>query len=225
MVRPALLVAALLLAVVGQTSAQPILYDNGPINATNLLVLEISGPSASDSFTLANTSHLTGVQLGLWTYGQPPASLQWSIGTTPFGSDQGSGTTSLISTFRGTLPNTSAFSAFTSTFPLSMQLASGTYWLTLQNATGSGDGYYGTDWVGWSQNSGYNYSGPPPAYFESTNNPVGSESFQIFGTEAVASPEPASITLIGNRSDGDLAWTGDFEYRCGSHGRTSTPTS
>ena len=31
--------------------------------------------------------------------------------------------------------------------------------------------------------------------------------------------------LERNRSDGDLAWTGDFEYRCGSHGRTSTPTS
>ena len=45
-------------------------------------------------------------------------------------------------------------------------------------------------------------SGPSSAFVQGNDlpllaNPVASEEFQIFGTDTIASPEPASITLLG----------------------------
>ena len=198
MVRPVFLVLALLLVAAGQTCAQPILYSNGPINGedrgNNIGIA--TGFAVSDSFTLANSSNLTGVQLGLYTYthtfGSTPTSLQWSIGTTPFGSDQGSGTAGLTSTYQ---PALGGYTISSSTFPLSKQLRSGTYWLTLQNATTSDS----VNYVYWDQSFG-----PSTAIsLLPANTPLASaviipsESFQILGTVTTATPEPASITLLG----------------------------
>jgi hypothetical protein len=194
MARSVLLVMALLSVAVEQARADHIvyvidpnvLYNNGSINAANPggnPIFGVGGQTVTDSFTLANTSNLTGAQLGLYIpgpSGNTPTTVQWSIGTTPFASDQGSGTASLTNTlfFSSTL--------YASSFPLSQQLASGTYWLTIQNATPpAGVGVY------WSQNFG------PSSSFVAGSGVNGSESFEIFGTEAAASPEPASITLFG----------------------------
>ena len=134
MVRALLLVMALLLTAVGQTRADPILYSNGPINGTANGTVSINlGTRASDTFTLANASSVTGAQVGIWTSGlDGPSGVQWSIGTTAFGSDKGSGTAGLTSTF---LNNSSGIQYYASTFSLNQQLGSGTYWLTLQNAS------------------------------------------------------------------------------------------
>jgi hypothetical protein len=187
MVRSVLLVSALLLVAVAEAKADPILYSNGAISGTGYNVYPIGdGNSVSDSFTLANASNLTGVQLGLWAfYAEPPATVQWSIGTTPFGSGQGSGTANLANTLYKT--STSGLPVYSSTFPINLQLGSGTYWLTLQNGTDSGG-----NTLGWDANYG-----PSSAFLYSTAYPNPSESFQILGTVATATPEPASINLLG----------------------------
>src|SRR4029077_7981505 len=91
--------------------------------------------------TLATASRVTEAQVGLWTsIGSTPATLQWSVGTGPFGSNQGSGTASLTSAFHN---NWGSSNVYASAFPLNLQLGSGAYWLTLQNATAS-QGTYGS---------------------------------------------------------------------------------
>jgi hypothetical protein len=193
MVRPVLLVLALFSVAVGQAKADPVLYSSGPINGigNGYNISGNGGYAVSDSFTLANASNLTGAQLGLYTWGTPgptPESVQWSIGTTPFGSDKASGTNSLTSVFQNSNYNASGyFSIFSSTFPLNQQLGSGNYWLTLQNATSSdGNG------VAWDQNYGASTT-----FSTFSASPDGGETFQIFGTVTTATPEPASITLLG----------------------------
>jgi hypothetical protein len=192
MVRPVLLVMALLLAAVGEARADPILYSNGPTNGADGGSAINNGYSLSDSFSLAYVSNVTEVQLGLWAIA-PPNTVQWSIGTTPFGTDKGSGTATLTSTFLNT--NSSNDKVYASTFSLSQPLGSGTYWLTLQNAGASGSTF-----VYWDVNSG-----PSSAFAQSAaeGNSFASESFQIFGDGGriaiftIATPEPASIVLLG----------------------------
>jgi hypothetical protein len=73
-------------------------------------------------------------------------------------------------------------------------LASGMYWLNLQNATTeNGNAVY------WDQNSGVGCMSPGcPS--EASSNGIGtipSESFEIFGPRG-ATPEPGSIVLLGS---------------------------
>jgi hypothetical protein len=151
------------------------------------------GISISDSFKLANSSNVTGVQVGIWDESYlvtTPFTLHWSIGTTPFGSDQGSGI-AVTSTF----PNNLGPGGY-STFSLNRQLGSGTYWLTLQVINEPTNSVFetlpGTNLV-WATTYGPSSAFRTNIYDQTASGP--SESFQIFGT--IASPEPASITLLG----------------------------
>ena len=186
MVRSALLVMALLMAAVGQARADPILYSNGPGGFSGGGLLLGAGYSGSDSFSLTNSSNVTGVQAILWGADSPTV-VQWSIGTTPNSSDKGSGTATLTSTLLST--NTSlpfgTIGIYSSTFSLNQPLGSGTYYLTLQNANNSSSAVF------WDVNSG------PSAAFDNALNSVPSEAFEIHGTETAATPEPASIILLG----------------------------
>jgi hypothetical protein len=188
------LVAVLALLLVTPTWAAT-LYDNGPINGTIDAWTINFGFQVSDSFNLGSASNLTGAQIGLWAVpGDRPTSVDWSIGTAPFGSNIGSGTGSLTNTFQFTNSfSGSSYDILESTFPLSGVLGAGTYWLTLQNAVVPNNGIF------WDQNNGPSqawenvygdlslYVGPPPG---------GSESFQIFGS-STAVPEPATMLLLG----------------------------
>jgi hypothetical protein len=190
MVRSGLLVMVLLLAAVGQVNADPVLYSNGPGGFSGGGLLLGSGYSGSDSFIIqadpSNPSNpiVTGVQAVLWSDGSP-TSVQWSIGTTPNSSNRGSGTATLTNTLLST--NTSlAFGTvgiYSSTFSLNQPLVSGTYYLTLQNATSSGGAVF------WDVNSGGSLA------FDNAFSPVPSEAFEILGTQTA--PEPASIILLG----------------------------
>ena len=94
MKRVPFILAALALLLIGgrQAKADPVLYDNGPINGTVTARTINFSWSVSDSFTLSSASTLTGVQIGLWVAaGGVPSSVAWSIGTAPFTSDLGSG--------------------------------------------------------------------------------------------------------------------------------------
>jgi len=122
---------------VGQTQPN-LLYDNGLLNGTiNGLAIYAPGPyTASDSFTLPSASTLTEVQLGLWALpGDVPTGVSWSLGSTPFGNDIGSGTSPLSSTFQYT--NVYSYDLYESTFSLPQALSAGTHYLTLTSATDS----------------------------------------------------------------------------------------
>jgi hypothetical protein len=199
----------LLLCGVGQASAD-YLYDNGPINGTvNAYGIGVGSNALSNSFTLATASNLTNVQVGLWVdNGATPATLDWSLGTTPFGSNIGFGVVAPANTFHNSHSfGNSVWTVFASTFPLNNELSSGTYWLTLKNAQAS-DGTA----VYWDLNFGPSSALVSiPSASSSQSGPYGSEpseSFQIFGSETVTSPEPSSLAMlvIGMASLAGFCW-------------------
>lgn len=179
------LFSLLLLAGLGQANAT-LLYDNGPINGNTTAYTINFGYLVSNSFTLNSASSLSGAQIGLWMFpGDLPGTVDWSIGTSAFGTDITSGAgAGLADTFQ--YNNAFGYDIYESNFALNGALGAGTYWLTLQNATTpSGSPMY------WDQNSG------PSQAFDSALGAVPSESFQIFGTTVSPVPEPASFVLLG----------------------------
>ena len=174
---------ALLTGGAGPVNAA-VVYDNGPINGTVEAWTINYGYQVTDSFTVSSPTTLTGAQIGLWAYpGDNPTSVEWSIGSAPYGSNISSGTSSLSSTFTGGY-GFGIYPLFESTFSLTGVLSTGTYWFTLQNAASiNGDPVY------WDQNNG------PSTAFESIEGSIPSESFQLYSGTTV--PEPSTVTLLG----------------------------
>jgi hypothetical protein len=181
-------------------SADPIVFQNGDLSGqTN--GAQISPPQEiSDSFSLSDQTNLTRVILGLWTsFEGEPASLMWSIGTSAFGDDRGSGVTALSNTLVYAYPDGDS-NVYQSTFGLNLILGPGDYWLTLSNATSTATANDPADtWVGWDINGG-----PSQAYYQ---NPTGtgtldSEFFALEGTVVETGPvtspvpEPASLAIF-----------------------------
>jgi hypothetical protein len=182
--------------------ADSTLYSNGTGNHTSSGPL-IGGPAivgpyqVSDSFTLSQSSTVTGVTLDIALYGGDTlASLDWSIGTSAFDNSIGAGTVDTFSPiifdgFNGAIG--SHFQDFyTESFSIpDRPLGAGTYWLTLANGVGGGG-------VFWQENDG-----PSAAYanypFYNYYGNVASETFQILGSEdSTATPEPSSFLLLGS---------------------------
>lgn len=178
----AFLTSALFIGAV-QASANTVIYTNGAISgASTDGGWTIDGSySISDSFTVSETATLDSADIGLWTFPvDVPAALDWSIGTTPFGSDVASG--------GGPLDNTQVgvgfgyFAVWSSTFALDATVNPGTYFLTLQDAVTSGGPP-----VLWDVNNGSstaygNGIGNLAGLYGQTSN---SESFTIYGTPVV----------------------------------------
>ena len=199
--------AAILFLLFPAPASADVLYDNGPINGTIHGWTINFGYQVSNSFTLTQTSTLTGVQFGAWlSPGDTITAVDWAISTQPTGDGTGDGNTipgsggpAIASGTASTTPtlflasNVFGYQLDEVTFPLDVTLGPGTYYLSLQNAVvPSSDPFY------WDQNNG------PSTAYENTIGILngnlegggGSESFQIFGT-AAAVPEPASLTLFG----------------------------
>jgi hypothetical protein len=209
----------LLAALASPAAASTILYDNGtgggsPCTAgtagdnCNVDAWTINfGFSVSDSFDLASSQTLTGIDFWAWVSpGDAITSVDWSIGSTTFGTNIGGGTaattTSLVET-----SNAYSFNVLrVSITGLSLVLPSGTSWLTLQNAVApNGDPIY------WDQSDG------PSVAFENTlgalaqghdmcggngaSNPPDtcSESFLLLGDAPTRDtvPEPISMVTLG----------------------------
>ncbi len=162
------------------------IYDNGPVNGqVNALTINF-GYAVTDSFYNGNGLLITNT-LTFWVWLLPGDSIQSvevSVGSTPYGTDQ----------FHGTV-NASEYECFTNDYGYDVCLVSvdlfgyfdGNLWLTLQNAqVPSGNPVY------WDQNSGVgcmsqgcpskalqNPSGPPtpPAAL------VPSEAFTLSGDQ------------------------------------------
>ncbi len=167
----ALAILGSLCAISGPAVAS-VIYDNGPINGTvgSYPINSING--VSDSFIVSSDdTSLGSAEVGLWAIPyDPPISVEWSIGTTPFANDVSSGTAGLYSNTYGYAGPTPIFQSF---FDLSGTLDAGTYYLTLQNAVSTAGST-----LGWDVNSG-----PSIAYQYDTTQPVASESFTLFTTQ------------------------------------------
>jgi len=111
-------------------------------------------------------------------------SIDWSIGTTDFGTDVASGDATLSNSF--VEENSDSYDIYMNTaVGLDVLLAPGTYWLTLSGSVSSA----GSDPEFWDVNYG-----PSTAYFSGAGE-GSSEAFDINGDPVV--PEPSSLALLG----------------------------
>jgi hypothetical protein len=187
MLRASLIAASAVLASVGQATAG-LVYSNGQINGEAYAYTINRGISVTDSFTVSAPTNLATAQIGLWLYhGDVPLGVDWQIGTAPYGYNVSYGASGLSNAFQYT--NGDGYDVYESTFSLSGALNPGTYWLTLYNA----ESWYG-NYVYWDKNQG-----PSTAFQFYNGNSVGiaSESFQLNDASTVATPAPASLSLLG----------------------------
>ncbi len=180
-----LLSAVLLLAVAVPAVADTILYTNGAING-NINAWNISGTfQVSDSFTLSTRADVESMSLGIWVIpSDTPGTLQFGISASPFGTDLGSGTGTLSNVFQFT--NGFGADVYLSSFTFSsVDLATGTYYITLLNGSATnGDPLF------WDENDGSSLA------FENTVGQIGSESFSLDGTVSTT-PEPRTLIMLG----------------------------
>jgi PEP-CTERM motif-containing protein len=174
------------------------IYDNGPINGETSAWTINFGFAVSDTFTVRGAgATLTGLEFGSWT--DPAFPLQTAevlITSAEFG---GTTYTDQIVSFTHSNCFTGLYGynvcTESGTFGTSVDLAAGSYWLTLEHATtGVGEevGVY------WDENSG------PSQASENSVGTIPSEAFTLLGTNGTTTttgatvPEPASIVLFGS---------------------------
>jgi hypothetical protein len=199
----AIMLFAVLMAMFAVPVSADTLYNNGAINGS-LAAYTGGGGSfmgPADSFVLSGASILTGVTYGAWVDPShlPPTATYWTIGTgTPYTGPivtlnilyQGTATlapvgdqTLMTNTFLG---SNGSFDIFWESFVLpNVSLAGGTYWLMLDTDEDYSWGAY------WDKNNG------PSLAYDDLGNSIGSESFQILGTQGASVPEPGTLTLLG----------------------------
>jgi len=211
----------LALTVIGLTaSAGPavagLLYSNGPLNGMGDAFTINDGDAVSDSFTALGPETVTSFDFAVWNFSfDSTTNIDWSIGTTVGGSQDGSGTGAPLSGVLDFTTGPYAISTYTVS-GLNVSLpGTGTYYLTLQNAfvqmTGVGPN---TDPAFWDENDG------PSAAFQAFNGGgqinlvnnddaiggvcangqtacTGSETFDVFDGTASTTPEPGNLILFG----------------------------
>ena len=175
-----------------------ILYKNGPVNG----ICDIEscqgdawlinyGNSITNSFSVAGNSTIMGIDFAIWTTsGESLASVDWSIGTSSFGSNLGSGIASGANLSQTLLfVNQYGYDInLVSISRLNIDVTSGnTYWVTLDNASGVPNGAP----VYWDENNG------PSQVYQTNEGSIPSESFNIVGSSG-STPEPSSIFLFGS---------------------------
>jgi hypothetical protein len=187
------LVLALGLFVVAPAVADT-LYDNGPVNG-QLNAWDISSPGkfVANSFVILREGDTLGDFLDwAWMagFGNWVEDWTWKAFTTG-GIMVGGGTTT--PTQGSCFGNEFGYQVCQETTQLGgLQLAAGTYYLTLQDAvSGMGDPVY------WDENDGLGcMSGGCPSTAYNQDGPIGSEAFVIEGGSPA--PEPGSIFLLGS---------------------------
>jgi len=186
-----------LCVVVAPAVAQTV-YSNGPINGTTDAWTINSGFVVSDTFTVgAGGASISGLVFGAWAFPGdvlPQAEIQ--ITSSEFG-----GTTYFEGvvnfTQSGCSANQFGFNVCEETSsPFGpVNLATGTFWLNLDNAVvPTGDPIY------WDENSG------PSSASENSVGTIPSESFTLLGSSSTTSTtsttgtvaEPSSILLLGS---------------------------
>ena len=171
------------------------LYSNGPYDG-NTAAWGIGGGNAvTDSINLnSSRSNVYEVDFVYWDASASDllTTVDVSIGTTPFGTDEFSGTlTGITNTFLGTNQYGYAlYRAGAATYDVAAGQAS---YVTLSNAcTSSG---CDTNPISWDENSG------PSTAYDSELGSIPSESFTLVGTTdggGGTTPEPGSLVLFGS---------------------------
>jgi hypothetical protein len=179
--------AVVTLALTTPTPAGEV-YGNGPPMGGSGLTL--SGETISDSFTLWSAMPISSAQAALWVHkGDKPTFVDWSFGTSVFGTDLGSGTAAVESNVF-LFTNNLGFDIYESKFEVSASpSAAGTYWFTLSNPLSQDE-----SGVDWDQNGGQSQ-----AFEMGSPGETESESFQLFNNFASGPvvPEPTGLMLVG----------------------------
>ena len=182
------LLLAIIVTVISSSQAMAsIVYSNGPIDGNTMGWSIAKTAAVTDSFTVTSATTVTSVEIGLWASPNDyPTSLDWSIGTSPFGSQDGSGNGStLTNSYKFT--NSQGYAVLSSTFSLMVPLDAGTYWLTLDKAVVP----VANGIVYWDQNNGRSIAKAA----DETVSYVDSESFQINDGQSGPIPEPSAIVI------------------------------
>jgi hypothetical protein len=185
----------LALCLVALPALADTVYDNGPINGTTDAWTINFGFIVSDTFTVGGGgATVNGLAFGAWLFpGDVLQSAEVSITDAEFGGNTFfDGVVNF--TQSGCVGNQYGFNVCTETGSFSdTNLAAGTYWLNLQNASvNTGDPIY------WDENSG------PSQASENSVGTIPSEAFTLTGggttttTTSGTVPEPSSIMLFGS---------------------------
>jgi len=188
----------LALCLVALPAMADTVYDNGPINGTTDAWTINFGFVVSDSFSISGGgATVNGLAFGAWLFpGDVLQSAEVSITDAEFGGNTFfDGVVNF--TQSGCVGNQYGYNVCTETGSFSdTNLADGTYWLNLQNASvNTGDPIY------WDENSG------PSQASENSVGTIPSEAFTLTGTGGTTStttttggtvPEPSSIMLFGS---------------------------
>jgi hypothetical protein len=190
----ALAAAGALCLFLSAPASASLIYSNGPLADMPGAVIYFNGFNyiISDSFTVSTATDITEITIGAEgsVNGNLLESLNWAIGTSAFGSNDGSGTASASDVFVGV-----GFSEdeYYDSFAVSTaSLNPGTYWLTLDDAVTAAGGF-----TFWDENNG-------PSLVQTNNQELlGSESFCVSNgsspcftdSSSGSTPEPATIML------------------------------
>ena len=184
----------LALCLVAVPAPAQTIYNNGPINGTTDAWSINFGFVVSDSFTVGSGgASVNGLVFGAWAFpGDTLETVEVSITSSEFGGTVYTDQT-VSFTQSGCSGNQYGFNVCTETgnFGIAVNLASGTYWLNLENAVVPDDPIY------WDENSG------PSSASENSVGTIPSEAFTILGsgtttTTSGSVPEPSSIMLFGS---------------------------
>ena len=183
----------LVLCLVALPALADTIYDNGPINGTTDAWTINFGFVVSDTFTVGSGgASINGLAFGAWVFpGDVLPGAEILITSSEFG-----GTTYFDEfvnfTQSNCVGNQYGFNVCTETSsPFGpVELAAGTYWLNLENASvPTGDPIY------WDENSG------PSQASENSVGTIPSESFTLLGSNGTTTggtvPEPGGIMLFG----------------------------
>ncbi len=195
-----LLVAVFFALGVPADASLIVLYDDGPLVGDSN-AFYIDGPGAgpfsqsiSNGFVATNSGEATSFDFGEWVpTGETPTSVSWALGTSAFGSEISSGSTSQVG-FTFFVGNQFSYDVYISHVDgLSGFLSAGsTYYLTLSGGNDSG----GNQFVAWDVNKG-----PATCTFAVGGTPQGGcgdggETFTIYSDTSV--PEPGTLLLLGS---------------------------
>ena len=191
-----LCLAGLMLAAMAGQVQGAMVFSSGAINGTlGGRTISATAPddvAVSNSFSLSSATTLTAATAGIWNRpGSTLTSVEWSIGTSKFGTDVASGMSSVSYTYIG--QGLSYYDVYEAAFSLNAVVSTGTYWLTLQHAvsTLNNDVYWDVNTstisaTAYQKNAGY-------AEFQ-----VQGSSFALFDDgDTNTVPEPASLAMWG----------------------------
>jgi len=188
------LLSLLALCLMAAPAMAQTVYSNGPINGTTDAWTINSGFVVSDTFTVGSGgASINGLVFGAWAF--PGDTLTGSgilISSSEFGGTVYFNEQNVNFTQSGCSANQYGFNVCTETSSSfgPVNLAAGTYWLTLDNAVLPDDPIY------WDENSG------PSLASENSVGTIPSEAFTLLGssssTTSSSVPEPSSIMLFGS---------------------------